>query len=82
MFAALAAEQLAHVMDANPTRHYVFQTGKWNAEQFVVLATRSYPLSLSFGIGFTFTDGGIAFADALHARKSLFGCRDLFSGLK
>ena len=47
-FAALKAKQLVWILDANPSRHYNFETGTWSAKQCVVLATRPYPLNLTF----------------------------------
>lgn len=78
-FAALTAEQLGRILDANPKRHFTFQTGIWRAELSAVLATRSYPLKLTLtksdaeGGGFVLEDNGTAFVDALEKRQSSFG---------
>ncbi|GAX17691.1 hypothetical protein FisN_10Lu411 [Fistulifera solaris] len=75
-FAALQPEQLARILDANPQRMITIDEGTWTVQQAVVLATRSYPLRLTFGrkIGdFNFVDNGTAFVEALAKRKSLFG---------
>lgn len=77
--AALQAEQLAQILDANPTRHWEFQTGVLSEEQSVVLATRPYPLHLKLtqslgtknGCGLKL--GGTAFVNALETRQSPFG---------
>ncbi len=47
-FTALQPHQLAHILDANPSRYFVFYAGIWNAQQSVILATRPYPLNLAF----------------------------------
>ena len=80
-FAALQPEQLAQILDANPTRRFDFRTGIFNADLAVVLATRPYPLNLRLTKvtdnetkdGFAFIDGGTAFVDALETRQSSFG---------
>lgn len=78
-FAALSAEQLARILDANPSRHWEFQTGFWSAEQCLIFATRPYPLKLKLteSLGakscFRFKDEGNAFVDALETRQSSFG---------
>lgn len=78
-FAALEVKQLVQILDMNPTRQYNFETGTWNAQQCVILATRPYPLHLTFsgrydgGAKFTFKDGGAAFVNALAKRQSSFG---------
>ncbi|GAX16384.1 hypothetical protein FisN_10Hh398 [Fistulifera solaris] len=75
-FAAFHPEQLAQILDANPQRAISIDEGTWTAQQGVVLATRPYPLRLTFcsKSGFvTFTDSGTAFIEALEKQKSLFG---------
>ena len=37
------AEQLARILNSNPTRVFEFVTGTWTAEQSVIFATRPYP---------------------------------------
>ncbi|GAX13707.1 hypothetical protein FisN_2HuN26 [Fistulifera solaris] len=77
--AILQPDQLAHIMDANPTRHFAFRTGRWNAEMSTVLATRPYPVHLELtqsycGPGLReFPDGGTAFVEALEKRQFTFG---------
>ncbi|GAX17713.1 hypothetical protein FisN_10Lu431 [Fistulifera solaris] len=46
-FTALQPQQLAQILDANPSRYFVFYAGTWNAEQSVILTTRSHPLNLA-----------------------------------
>lgn len=79
-FSALQPEQLAIILDSNPTRHIVIQAGIWSPEQTLVLASRPYPLHLTLtrssfgdGSGFRFKDGGTAFVNGLEERKSSFG---------
>lgn len=78
-FSSLQLEEIARVLDANPTRHFAFRTGIWNAAQSAVLASRLYPLNLRLSLSpldmgtFAFTDGGTAFVDALEARNAFFG---------
>lgn len=79
-FATLQPEQLARMLDANPTRRFFFQTGVWNAERSLVLATRPNAVDLHLteagwddGISFAFEDEGTVFVDALENRKSAFG---------
>ena len=70
-FNSLTVEQLAQILDANPTRHLEFRAGILSAEQSIVLATRPYPLHLKLRKvferwgGFGFQDDGTAFVDAL-----------------
>lgn len=77
-YAALTAEQLARILDANTARHFDFRAGSWNIEQSLILATRSYPLTLSLTYSerkgdLFFEDGGTVFVDALEKRQSSFG---------
>ena len=79
-FSALQPEQLARILDSNPTRHIVLQAGIWSPEQSMTLATRPYPLNLTLarssfgnGSGFRFQDGGTAFVNGLEERQSSFG---------
>ncbi len=78
-FAALTADQLAKILDANPNRRFHFATGTWRPEISSVLATRPYCLNLTLtksgtdAGGFTFTDEGSAFVNALEQRQSTFG---------
>ncbi len=77
-FATLQPEQLAHMLDANPTRKFAFGTGVWNAELSLVLATRKHTMHLTLAGAcmnsyFAFDDEGKAFVDALETRKSSFG---------
>jgi hypothetical protein len=60
-FATLQPEQLAQILDSNPTRALDFPTRKWTAEQSVVLASRPYPLNLTLGKWLTFEDEGKTF---------------------
>jgi hypothetical protein len=43
-FATLQPEQLGRLLDANPTRQFFFQTGVWNTERSLVLATRQHTM--------------------------------------
>ncbi|GAX17685.1 hypothetical protein FisN_10Lh383 [Fistulifera solaris] len=77
---ALSPEQLAQILDANPTRHCDMKLGTWSAEQSVILASRPYPLKLTLGASvverddcFRFSDGGTAFVEALQNRELGFG---------
>ncbi len=77
---ALEPDQLAHILDANPTRNYYVESGALSAEQSVILASRPYPLHLTLGASrlgrdncFRFSDGGTAFLDALEKREFCFG---------
>ncbi|GAX17680.1 hypothetical protein FisN_10Lu402 [Fistulifera solaris] len=79
-FGALQAEQLAHILDSNPTRRIEI-SAPIDAEQARVLATRPYPLNLHFfGYGFAFRDRGTAFVEALEDRESAFGSLSIFCG--
>ena len=80
--AALQPEQLAEILYSNPQRLFRLQTGKWTAEQSVILATTSFPLQLILSQSpprsekrgrFTFEDEGAAFVNALENRQSSFG---------
>ncbi len=79
-FRDIAPEQLAQILDSNPTRHLQLLAGTWTAEQSVILATRPYPLQLTlfrksgnaWG-AFGWEDQGTAFVDALERRQSSFG---------
>ena len=54
---ALLPQQLARILDANPTRSFGFCWGKWTPEQSVILATRPHPLRWEFvSAGFGFED--------------------------
>ncbi|GAX25837.1 hypothetical protein FisN_6Hu125 [Fistulifera solaris] len=77
-FAALQPEQLASVLNSNPTRCFDLHTGNWGIEQSIVLANRPYPLKLNFSYSekaddFDFVDRGTAFVDTLGKRQALFG---------
>lgn len=78
-FAALEPEQLARILDANPTQNFRFRAGKWNAEKSLILANRPYPLKLTLSTrdNIAFTDGGTAFVEALEKRQSSFGSLNL-----
>ncbi|GAX17703.1 hypothetical protein FisN_10Lu422 [Fistulifera solaris] len=74
---AFKGEQLARILDSNPTRRLKIQTRTWTSEQSVILATRPYPLNLHLLArtcdGFRFEDEGAAFVKALEMRSSSFG---------
>jgi hypothetical protein len=77
-FRALQPQQLAQILDSNPTRKLELSTGTWTAEQAVVLATRPYPLNLSVytldtAHAFNFEDNGTAFVEARQNQTSTFG---------
>jgi hypothetical protein len=73
-FAALSAEQFAKALDANPTQELMMYEVKLSTAQSVVLATRSYPLDLTFEENHSaFEDDGAAFITALERRQSSFG---------
>jgi hypothetical protein len=79
-FGCLQPEQLARVLDSNPTRR-VELSATISAEQARVLATRSYSLDLLFvGHDFAFLDGGTAFVEALEHRESTFGSLFIYCG--
>ena len=79
-FAALSAEQLARILDANPTREFRFGIGIWSAEHSVILATRPYSLNVTLTAGgLAFDDKGTAFVDALETRQAFFGSISLSS---
>jgi hypothetical protein len=46
-FAALQAEQLANILDANRERCFKLETGIGSVDKSVTLATRTYPLNLN-----------------------------------
>ncbi|GAX16102.1 hypothetical protein FisN_20Hu221 [Fistulifera solaris] len=71
--AVLSPEQLAQILDSNPTRELSLVTGTWTAEQSVVLASRPNPLNLKLEDGFRFADGGAAYVATLEKRQSSFG---------
>ncbi|GAX16377.1 hypothetical protein FisN_10Hu408 [Fistulifera solaris] len=79
-FASLRAEQLAQVLDSNPTRCLCLSTSVITAEQGHVLGSRSYPVIMILmeardGLGFS--DGGASFVDALEEnQQSPFGMLD------
>ncbi len=72
-FATFQPEQLAQILDANPTRAFELRTGKWTAEQSAVLASRPYPLNLTLGKWLSFEDGGNQFVEVLKERETSFG---------
>ncbi|GAX17702.1 hypothetical protein FisN_10Lu421 [Fistulifera solaris] len=78
-FSSLSPEQLARILDANPSRHLELQTGSWSIEQSTILATRPYPLILKIVrcSGFAFQDDGVAFVSALGRRHTPFGSLDI-----
>ncbi len=82
-FAILPVEQLAKLLDSNPTRSFSIQEGVWTPEQSIVLATRPYPIKLSVSKSrrsnnsFRFQDGGSSFVDALQRRQSSFGTLEI-----
>ncbi|GAX14888.1 hypothetical protein FisN_29Lh104 [Fistulifera solaris] len=70
----LTAEQLAQILDSNPTREYYLAGGVWSTQQAVIMATRPYLLDLKLGgEPFAFEDDGAAFVDALEKRQMPFG---------
>jgi hypothetical protein len=71
--AAISAQQLVRILDANPTRLYEFHAGTWTAEQSEVLASTNYFLNLKVINDFAFQDSGTAFVDALQRRQDSFG---------
>ncbi|GAX17671.1 hypothetical protein FisN_10Lu388 [Fistulifera solaris] len=75
-FDVTALVQLSDILDAHPTTDYVVSSGSWSIEQSRILASRSYPLSLTFVTGrrgsFAFHDNGTAFVEALESRVSSF----------
>ncbi|GAX16100.1 hypothetical protein FisN_20Hu223 [Fistulifera solaris] len=72
-FAALRPEQLAQILDSNPTRALTLSTGEWTPEQSAILASRPYPFTLKLHARFDFTDSGTEFVNALEKRHSSFG---------
>ena len=77
-FSALQPEQLAQILDSNPTRSADFRKGILSEAQSIILATRSYPLELELTTsyvrgGVSFVDQGSSFVDALESRQSSFG---------
>jgi hypothetical protein len=77
-FAALQEEQLVYILDTNPGWCFELQTGCWNTNHSLILATRPYPLDLWLTFsqrtsGFIFDDEGTAFVNALVKRKLSFG---------
>jgi hypothetical protein len=71
-------DQLNRFLDANPQCVWEFRYQTWTVEQSIRLATRPGPLkiqlytpSTNYG-GFSFTDGGTAFVDALQQLTSSF----------
>ena len=78
-YAALQPEQLHRILNAQPKRLVEIQTGIWNGEQSVALATCPSPLHLRFSTtstrmgGFSFHDKGTAFVTALEHRSTPFG---------
>ena len=77
-FATLQPEQLARILDANPTRRFFLGRGVWNAEQSIVLASRPNTLDLHLtkdaqSAGFAFEDDGTVFVRELEKRQSSFG---------
>ena len=79
-FAALPAETLAQILDANLTRSVSFPSTNLSPEQSVILATRSYLLNLKRTVnhgGLGFKDGGRAFVEALKQRQSTFGSLEI-----
>ena len=79
-FAAIEPEQLAHIMDSNPTRRLALRSGAWSPEQSITFATRPYPVHLSTSNAFALQDGGTAFVDALENRQTSFGALDFLGG--
>ncbi|GAX17673.1 hypothetical protein FisN_10Lu390 [Fistulifera solaris] len=75
--ASLRPDQLAQIIDSNPTQRLELFYGTWTPEQSVVLATRPYALNMtirSFGErGFQFQDDGYAFVDAARTQQTYFG---------
>jgi hypothetical protein len=70
---ALQPEQLQRILNANPTRKYELYTGEWTPAQSAVLASRPFPLHMTFFGRFELQDEGTAFVDALQQRTSPFG---------
>ncbi|GAX26673.1 hypothetical protein FisN_2Hu387 [Fistulifera solaris] len=87
-FATLQPEQLARILDANPSRRFFFSQGLWSPEQAVVLTSRPNTTDLCIidgcfeNVAFAFEDDGTAFVRELEKRKSSFGtlCIDVDEG--
>ncbi len=72
-FASLQPQQIARILDVNPSRCFFFDRGVWSAAQAVVLASRPKTTDLHLTDAFAFEDHGTAFVRELEKRKSSFG---------
>jgi hypothetical protein len=72
-FTALRPEQLAQILDSNPTRTFELHTGQWTREHSAILASRPYLLKLKLGELLEFMDIGTEFVNVLAKRQSSFG---------
>ncbi|GAX14189.1 hypothetical protein FisN_20Hu188 [Fistulifera solaris] len=72
-FSTFRPNQLAQILDSNPTRKVEIRTGRWTVEQSAVFASRPYPLHLTLGPWLSFKDKGKMFVKILKERKSSFG---------
>jgi hypothetical protein len=72
-FASLQPEQIARILDANPSRRFFFERGVWSSAQAVVLASRLDTTDLHLTDAFAFEDHGTAFVRELERRELPFG---------
>ncbi|GAX16386.1 hypothetical protein FisN_10Hh396 [Fistulifera solaris] len=76
---SIREDQMDSFLDVNPHRVWEFEFQTWTVEQSIRMATRPGPLKIHLYTpstihgGFSFTDGGTAFVDALQQRTSIFG---------
>ncbi|GAX17698.1 hypothetical protein FisN_10Lu417 [Fistulifera solaris] len=74
---AFQPQQLAQILDANPTQEVNLVGLIFNEKQSIKLATRPFPLKLKLTDDLerrlAFKDGGTAFIDAIQERQSPFG---------
>ncbi len=76
---SIREDQMDSFLDVNPQRVWEFEFQTWTVEQSIRMATRPGPLKIHLYTpstihgGFSFTDGGTAFVDALQQRTSIFG---------
>jgi hypothetical protein len=76
-FASFSSEQFSRILDANPTRKLLLQTGTWSREQSFCLASRPNPVKVMLADVFDFQDKGTAFVSALEEREHSFGSLEL-----
>jgi hypothetical protein len=81
-FAIFSPDQLAHILDANPSQQLELHSGTWSAAQSTVLATRNYPMNLALYFDnkspFGFEDDGTEFLNSLEKRQSSFGSLSMY----